>query len=262
MCFIHSLFNEFGSRELVADTGIVLNDRLANLVVPRPGEPVGANALGPGKRPLHTLHGYIVEWPDGRAVAGATPGGRGQIQTNLQVLVRLIDRGAGLPAAVAAPRWVHGMPRSSADDDTFYIEPELAHLAPGLAARGHLVEVVSGESTDRFGNCTVVGVTADGVEAAADHRRGGKAAPGTMTILGSATRSRSIGISTCGRRSATPSSPGVTDRPSVHGRSRARLPPRHRQQQHLERGWANIRWVTNYMGTMELDCTCVFPRAG
>jgi Xaa-Pro aminopeptidase len=29
-----------------------------------------------------------------------------------------------------------------------------------------------------------------------------------------------------------------------------------------ERGWANVRWVTNYMGTMELDCTCVFPRDG
>ena len=29
-----------------------------------------------------------------------------------------------------------------------------------------------------------------------------------------------------------------------------------------ERGWANIRWVTNFMGTMELDCTCVFPRQG
>ena len=29
-----------------------------------------------------------------------------------------------------------------------------------------------------------------------------------------------------------------------------------------ERGWANIRWVSNFMGTMELDCTCVFPREG
>ncbi len=29
-----------------------------------------------------------------------------------------------------------------------------------------------------------------------------------------------------------------------------------------ERGWANIRWVSNFMGTMELDCTCVFPRQG
>ena len=29
-----------------------------------------------------------------------------------------------------------------------------------------------------------------------------------------------------------------------------------------ERGWANIRWLTNFMGTMELDCVCVFPRHG
>jgi ectoine hydrolase len=29
-----------------------------------------------------------------------------------------------------------------------------------------------------------------------------------------------------------------------------------------ERGWANIRWFTNYMGTMELDSVCVFPRNG
>ncbi len=29
-----------------------------------------------------------------------------------------------------------------------------------------------------------------------------------------------------------------------------------------ERGWANIRWVSNFMGTMELDCTCVFPLVG
>src|SRR5258708_22080126 len=27
-----------------------------------------------------------------------------------------------------------------------------------------------------------------------------------------------------------------------------------------ERGWANIRWITNYIGTMELDSVCVFPR--
>jgi Xaa-Pro dipeptidase len=29
-----------------------------------------------------------------------------------------------------------------------------------------------------------------------------------------------------------------------------------------ERGWANIRWLTNFMGTMELDCVLVFPRHG
>ena len=29
-----------------------------------------------------------------------------------------------------------------------------------------------------------------------------------------------------------------------------------------ERGWAKIRWVTNFMGTMELDTFCIFPREG
>ena len=29
-----------------------------------------------------------------------------------------------------------------------------------------------------------------------------------------------------------------------------------------DRGWANVRWLTNYMGTMELDCFVVFPRTG
>lgn len=29
-----------------------------------------------------------------------------------------------------------------------------------------------------------------------------------------------------------------------------------------ERGWANIRWVSNFIGTMELDAFCVFPRDG
>ena len=29
-----------------------------------------------------------------------------------------------------------------------------------------------------------------------------------------------------------------------------------------ERGWANVRWVTNYMGTMEMDCFVIVPRVG
>jgi Xaa-Pro aminopeptidase len=29
-----------------------------------------------------------------------------------------------------------------------------------------------------------------------------------------------------------------------------------------ERGWANIRWLTNYIGTMELDALCIFPLEG
>lgn len=174
--FIHSLFNEFGSREVVPETGIVLNDRLANLAVVDPDRAVRMpNALTPGKRPLHTLHGYVVRRDDGRIVAGATPGGRGQVQTNLQVLTRMIDRRTSVQDAVSAARWVHGMPRETLDDDALYVEPGLAPLADALADRGHNVEIIDAESSDRFGNCTVVARHGDVLEAAADHRRGGKA---------------------------------------------------------------------------------------
>ena len=171
--FIHSLFNEFGARELVPGTGIVLNDRLANL---RTG--TGNNALEPGKRPLHTLHSYLAERADGPLHVGATPGGRGQVQTNLQVLLNLLDDGEPLQAAIDRPRWVSGLPRRAPDDQTLYLEPALADIADALSERGHVVEVVDSTMNDHFGNCSVVGHDADtGVHlAAADARRAGHAA--------------------------------------------------------------------------------------
>lgn len=173
VCLIHSLFNEFGARELVPGTGIVLNDRLANLR--RDG---GPNALAPGKHPMHTLHCYAADLPDGTTVVGATPGGRGQVQTNLQVLIELLDRKSGLQAAVSRPRWVNGMPRRAPDDRTVYLEAGLAAQAAPLRASGHAVEVAETRLDDHFGNCTIVARDAAGAAhfAAADHRRAGHAA--------------------------------------------------------------------------------------
>ena len=165
--FIHSLFNEFGARELVPGAGIVLNDRLANLFV----DAAQPNGLVGGKRPMHTLHSYVVERADGTAIAGATPGGRGQIQTNLQVLVEIIDRGSDLEQAIDRPRWVHGMPRTSPTDDTVYVEAALADLGTALAERGHRVEVLDGDKDDQFGSCTMVAATENTRNAAADRRR-------------------------------------------------------------------------------------------
>lgn len=165
--FIHSLFNEFGSRELVPGTGIVLNDRLANLKV----DAASPNGLMGGRRPMHTLHSYIVERGDGRVIAGATPGGRGQVQTNLQVLARIVDHDDDLQAAIDHPRWVHGMPRVSPTDDTLYLESGLAHHAAALAARGHRTETLDSDNDDHFGSCTIVEIVRGRPRAAADHRR-------------------------------------------------------------------------------------------
>lgn len=166
--FIHSLFNEFGARELVPGTGLVLNDRLANLRV----DATSPNGLRGGRRPMHTLHGYVARTDSGRVTAGATPGGRGQVQTNLQVLLALTDRGRSLGEAVDAPRWVNGLPRRAPDDDTLYVEADFpADAVATLTDRGHRIEITSSEADDHFGACTVVSRDERGCTAVADFRR-------------------------------------------------------------------------------------------
>ncbi len=168
--FIHSLFNEFGAREVVDGTGIVLNDRLAHLAV----DPRHPNGLAGGKRPVHTLHTYLVERADGSVFGGATPGGRGQVQTNLQVIVNVVDHGDDVQLAVDRSRWVSGLPRRSAPDDTLYLEASFPDVTVAeLTARGHHVAVMPPEPNDPFGCCTVVAVNGPRSElaVAADHRR-------------------------------------------------------------------------------------------
>ena len=169
--FIHSLFNEFGSRVVVPGTGIVLNDRLAK----QPAR-VGRSPEPPRfRRPLHTLVGYHVAQP-GRRLVGATPGGRGQVQTNFQVLRAIIDDDASPQAAVDTPRWLSGTPRLPDSEDLLFLEPGFpAGLDAELARRGHLIAADDAASdNDLFGSCTIVGADASTSQtfAAADHRRG------------------------------------------------------------------------------------------
>ena len=169
--FIHSLFNEFGSRVVVPGTGIVLNDRLAKQPA-RVGRSPGSLRA---RRPLHTLVGYHLA-DRGRRLVGATPGGRGQVQTNFQVLRAIIDEGASPQAAVDRPRWLSGTPRLPDAEDLLFLEPEFSPgLGADLAQRGHAVAADGGPvESDLFGSCTIVGVGSQPPEVfgAADHRRG------------------------------------------------------------------------------------------
>ena len=168
--FIHSLFNEFGSRVVVPGTGIVLNDRLAK----QPAR-VGQSPEPPRfRRPLHTLVGYHVA-QRGRRLVGATPGGRGQVQTNFQVLRAIIDDDASPQAAVDTPRWLSGTPRLPDSEDLLFLEAGFpAGLDAELVRRGHTVADETPADADLFGSCTIVGRCTQpaGSVAAADHRRG------------------------------------------------------------------------------------------
>jgi gamma-glutamyltranspeptidase len=100
---IQSIFSGFGSGVLEPETGILLHNRGACFS----SDPASPNALGPGKRPLHTLM-PLVGTQEGRPtwVAG-TMGGRAQAQIHAQMLLRRAA-GADVATAVSAPRMIVG----------------------------------------------------------------------------------------------------------------------------------------------------------
>ena len=168
--WIQSLFNLFGAREVAEGTGLLLNDRLANLSV----DPSRPNALRPGHKPLHTLNTFLVCEAGRPILAGATPGGQGQVQTNLQLITAVLDFGLDVQAAVDAPRWVSGSRLPT--DTTLYLEPRFpAAVAEALRALGHTVAIADqGDDGERFGSATLVGVdhTHGVLSGGADPRRG------------------------------------------------------------------------------------------
>ena len=112
---IQSVFSAWGSGVLSASTGVVFNNRMRGFGL----EEGHANELAGGKRPMHTLHNYVVTSPpdlplagepegprDGALVAvGGTPGAHRQPQTNVQVLDAVLRGGADPQDALDAARW-------------------------------------------------------------------------------------------------------------------------------------------------------------
>ncbi|MCG0238854.1 MAG: gamma-glutamyltransferase [Firmicutes bacterium] len=140
---IHSLSNAFGSGVVAPGTGILLNNRAGRGFVIDPDHP---NGIAPGKRTMHTLNAYLVH-RDGRLyLVGGTPGGDGQPQWNLQVLVALLDWGLDPQQAVEMPRWTHGPstdPALSDRPEALLLEDRFPpEVVTGLRDRGHPVQVI------------------------------------------------------------------------------------------------------------------------
>jgi gamma-glutamyltranspeptidase / glutathione hydrolase len=169
ICWIQSLANPFGAREVCPTTGIILNDRLAGL----PLDPEQPHSLSPGRVPWHTLNNFMVCREGQPVLAGATPGGQGQLQLNLQFVVNAVDFGLDVQAAVDAPRWISGS--EVPGDETLYLESHFpAGLADELTALGHtVVNVDGGQADERFGNATLIGLdpTTRVLSGAMDFRR-------------------------------------------------------------------------------------------
>ncbi len=141
--FIHSLALSFGSHVFVPQGGFFLNDRAGRSFNRIPNHP---NQAVPGKRPMHTLNTYLVTHLDEFYVVGNTPGGDGQPQWNLTILLDLLLAHSLPHEAVQAPRLtvgpatdVHTLNESS----YVLLESRFApHVIENLRKRGHAVQVI------------------------------------------------------------------------------------------------------------------------
>ncbi|MCY7304051.1 MAG: gamma-glutamyltransferase, partial [Thermoleophilia bacterium] len=128
---IQSLYGRFRSGVVAPGTGIVLQNRASGFG----RDPDHPNALGPGRRPFHTIiPGMLLEGSDLLGPFGVM-GGPMQPQGHFQVVRHLVDDGDDPQAALDAPRW------RLEEDGSVALEPGYEDLADDLRARGHGVRI-------------------------------------------------------------------------------------------------------------------------
>jgi gamma-glutamyltranspeptidase/glutathione hydrolase len=164
---IQSNYSGFGSGVTVPEWGINLHNRGAYFRL----DPAHVNVIAPGKRTLHTLMPAFARRDDRPWLVFGTMGADGQLQTQVQLLARLVDDGADPAAALAAPRWL-----VDPGDFSILIESRFPPaVVDSLRARGHRVQTV-GPFEDLMGHAHLIRLDEDGLTAASDPRCEGLAA--------------------------------------------------------------------------------------
>ncbi len=136
---LQSNYQGFGSGLVDPATGIAFHDRGAFFRLDR----AHPNALAPGKRPTHTLApGMLLR--DGHPwMVHGSMGGEIQPQVFAQFVSAVVDGGADVATAVAAPRWAAMMRSHLGPADLAEIESRVHPAVPAaLSSKGHEVIVV------------------------------------------------------------------------------------------------------------------------
>ncbi|MDG1137308.1 MAG: gamma-glutamyltransferase family protein [Phycisphaerales bacterium] len=162
--FIQSNFEGFGSGMVVPGTGIALQNRGRGFSL----DPKHPNAIGPSKRPFHTIIPGFLSQGDVRTPFGVM-GGPMQPQGHVQVVCRMVFAKQNPQAALDAPRWKLIGGKKVAIEPGF---PENVYSA--LREMGHELEITQGRSV-AFGGGQIVQGIADGYAGASDSRRDGQA---------------------------------------------------------------------------------------
>lgn len=161
LSFINSIFHGFGSTRLDPETGVLFHSRGASFRLIE-GHP---NAIGPGKRPMHTIIPGMVT-RDGRTVMPfGVMGGQYQAAGHAALLSAIIDRGLDLQAAMDEPR-------SFSFGGVLEVEPGISEeTRADLVRRGHHVAV----ATRPIGGSQAVRITDGLLEGGSDSRKDGMA---------------------------------------------------------------------------------------
>lgn len=98
--FINSIYGSFGSQIVTPETGIVLQNRGACFRA----DPSHPNAIGPNKRPMHTIIPAMVTKDRLPAISFGVMGGSYQPTGHAHVLSNMLDYGMDPQAAIDHPR--------------------------------------------------------------------------------------------------------------------------------------------------------------
>ena len=136
--YIQSVYWEFGSGVVLADTGVGWQNRGSSFLL----DPGSHLALAPGRKPFHTLNPALAKLDDGRTMVYGNMGGDGQPQSQAAVFSRFAMFGDDLQQAITRPRWLLGRTWGTMSV-SLKVESRLDEaVIARLRAAGHDVEVI------------------------------------------------------------------------------------------------------------------------
>lgn len=167
---IQSIYYDFGSCVPVVGSGYPLQNRAATFHL----DPTMAGCLAPGIRPPSTLMPVLAQRDGVLSHVFGCMGGDGQVQTNAQLVVNLIDGGLDPQQAISRPRFV--LDRAPLQGARLMLEAGLDDLSGALlGSLGHDV-IRLGPSEEVMGHAQVIQKIGDVLVGGADPRSDGQVA--------------------------------------------------------------------------------------